>query len=260
MFWPRITYIEFWRFFRTLSRYPLELLGGVLAASVVFSLFFLGVHYLAGPALFGERLEALIVSLISWSLAFSLLSYTASTLTQESLAGLLEQLALTRPGLLGIVLVRAVLSLFQISLLIVPVVLAILLTSGARLELNSAAFLPLGALALSSLGLGLILGGLVLVYKRVDQLMGLLQFLLLGIFLVRFESLAWPWNILGYCLPLTPSVMTLRLLLGEGSVDVDGQFLFLLNWINTAVYLSFGVMFFKSALRKARKLGTLGIY
>ncbi|MER3462110.1 MAG: ABC transporter, partial [Armatimonadota bacterium] len=185
----------------------------MLGAVIAFALFFSGARYLAGPALFGERLEALVVSLIAWSLAFSLLAHIASNLAEEALAGLLEQLALTRPGLLGVVLVRASLSLLQTGLLVVPVVLAILLTSGARLDFQPLALLPLGTLALGALGLGLVLGGLALIYKRVGQLLGLLQFLVLGLFLVRFEALAWPWNNLGYFLPLTPSVTALRLLL-----------------------------------------------
>lgn len=254
----RVVHIEFWRFLRALTRYPLELLGGVLGAVVGFALFFSGARYLAGPALFGERLEALVVSLIAWSLAFSLLSHTASNLAEEALAGLLEQLALTRPGLLGVVLVRALLSLLQIGLLVIPIVLAILLTSGARLDFPPLALLPLGTLALGSLGLGLMLGGLALVYKRVGQLLGLLQFLFLGLFLVRFEALAWPWNTLGYFLPLTPSVAALRLLLGRG--EVPGWDLLILAGVNALVYLSLGVGFFRRALRRVKRQGTLGTY
>lgn len=254
----RIVYIELWRLLRSLIRYPLELIGGVLGAVIAFTLFFSGVRYLAGPALFGERLEALVVSLIAWSLAFSLLSYLASNLAEEALAGLLEQLALTRPGLLGVVLVRAFLSLLQIGLLVLPVVLAILLTSGARLDFQPLALLPLGTLALGALGLGLVLGGLALIYKRVGQLLGLLQFLVLGLFLVRFEALAWPWNSLGYFLPLTPSVTALRLLLGQGG-DPGGSLL-LLAGVNALAYLALGIGFFRYALRKTRQQGTLGMH
>lgn len=254
----RVVYIELWRFLRALTRYPLELLGGVLGAGVGFALFFSGVRYLAGPALFGERLEALVVSLIAWSLAFSLLSHTASNLAEEALAGLLEQLALTRPGLLGVVLVRALLSLLQIGLLVIPIVLAILLTSGAQLNFPPLTLLPLGTLAFGSLGLGLVLGGLALVYKRVGQLLGLLQFLFLGLFLVRFEALAWPWNALGYLLPMTPSVAALRLLLGRS--EAPGWDILLLAGINALAYLALGIGFFQRAIRRARQQGTLGTY
>ncbi|RIH90442.1 hypothetical protein Mterra_00424 [Calidithermus terrae] len=199
-----------------------------------------------------------MVSLIAWSLAFSLLSHTASNLAEEALAGLLEQLALTRPGLLGVVLVRALLSLLQIGLLVIPIVLAILLTSGAQLNFPPLTLLPLGTLAFGSLGLGLVLGGLALVYKRVGQLLGLLQFLFLGLFLVRFEALAWPWNALGYLLPMTPSVAALRLLLGRS--EAPGWDLLLLAGINALAYLALGIGFFQRAIRRARQQGTLGTY
>ncbi|MBO1438788.1 ABC transporter permease [Meiothermus sp. CFH 77666] len=254
----QVAYIEFWRYLRAFFRYPLEVLGGVLGAVVVFALFFSGVRYLAGPALFGERLEALVASLLAWTLAFSLLSYIASTLTEEALAGLLEQLALTRPGLLGVVLVRSAVSLFQIGLLNIPVFLAILLTSGARLDFPPLTLLPLATLFLGALGLGLLLGGLALVYKRVGQIMGLLQFLFLGLFLIRFEALTQPWNALGYLLPLAPSVAALRLLLGQGE-DPEWGLLFLAG-TNALAYIAFGIGFFKHALRRARRQGTLGTY
>lgn len=254
----QVVYIEFWRFLRALVRYPLELLGGALGAVVVFALFFSGVRYLAGPALFGERLEALVVSLLAWTLAFSLLSHSASTLSEEALTGLLEQLALTRPGLLGVVLVRAALSLLQIGLLNIPVLLAILITSGARLDFHPLALLPLATLTLDALGLGLLLGGLALVYKRVGQLLGLLQFLLLGLFLVRFEALTLPWNALGYLLPLAPSATALRLLLGRG--EDPGWGLLLLAGINALAYLALGIGAFQRALRRARQQGVLGTY
>lgn len=254
----RVVYIEFWRFLKALTRYPLEFVGGVLGGAVGFTLFFLGARYLAGPAFFGERLEALVVSLIAWSLAFSLISYTASNLAEEALAGLLEQLALTRPGLLGVVLVRSAISLFQIGLLIVPLVLAILLSSGARLDFPPLALLPLGTLALGSLGLGLMMGGLALVHKRVGQLMGLLQYVFLGLFLIRFEALARPWDVLGYLLPLTPSISALRLLLGRG--EAPGMDLLILAAVNALAYLALGVAFFRRSLHRVKREGTLGVY
>ncbi|RIH83337.1 ABC transporter permease [Calidithermus roseus] len=254
----QVAYIEFWRYLRAFFRYPLEVLGGVLGAVVVFALFFSGVRYLAGPTFFGERLEALVVSLLAWTLAFSLLSHMASTLAEEALAGLLEQLALTRPGLLGVVLVRSAVSLFQIGLLNIPVFLAILLTSGAWLDFHPLTLLPLATLALGALGLGLFLGGLALVYKRLGQLLSLLQFPLLGLFLIRFEALVWPWGILGYFLPLAPSAAALRLLLGPG--ENPGPGLLWLAGANTLAYLALGVGFFRRALRQARQQGVLGTY
>jgi len=253
-----VVYIEFWRFLKVLTRYPLEFVGSVLGAALGFTLFFLGARYLAGPALFGERLEALVVSLIAWSLAFSLVSHTASNLAEEALAGLLEQLALTRPGLLGVVLVRSAISLVQIGLLIVPIVLAILLSSGARLDFPPLALLPLGTLALGGLGLGLMLGGLALVHKRVGQLMGLLQYAFLGLFLIRFEALARPWDALGYLLPLTPSISALRLLLGRG--EAPGVDLLILAVVNALAYLALGVAFFRRSLHRVKREGTLGVY
>ncbi len=251
-------YIELWRFLKALSRYPMEVLGGFLGVLMAFAVFFYGARYLAGPAFFGDRLETLVVSLLAWTLALSLLSHIASTLAEEALSGILEQLALTRPGLLGVVLTRSALSLLQMGLLNIPLFLAVIIVSGARLDLDWLILLPLLTLALGALGLGLLLGGLALIYKRLGQLIGILQFPLLGLFLIRFEGLARPWGDLGYLLPLTPSVTALRLILGREQVPEWS--LLVLAGVNALAYLALGLVFFHRALRSARRQGTLGTY
>jgi len=250
--------IEFWRLVRTMLRYPLELLGSVVGAIVVFSLFFSGVHYLAGPSLLGDRLEALVIGLLSWSLAFSLLSNTASTLSEEALAGLLEQLVLTKPGLLGVVLIRAVLSLLHIGLLNIPIFLAVLLSSRAQLHVQPISLPLLVALAMGSLGIGLALGGLALIHKRIGQLLGLLQFALLGLFLVRFETLPGPWDTLGYVLPLAPAVSALRETVGRGLALEPALFFWVVA--NAIACFILGVWLFARSLHLARRRGLLSIH
>jgi len=254
----RYARIEFWRLTRTILRYPLELIGGVMGAVVVFSLFFSGVHYLAGPGILGDRLEALVIGLLSWSLAFSLLSNTASTLSEEALAGLLEQLVLTKPGLLGVVLIRAVLSLVHIGLLNIPIFLAVLLSSQVQLHIQLITLPLLAALAAGSLGIGLAFGGLALIYKRIGQLLGLLQFALLGLFLIHFETLSKPLDILGYILPLAPAVTALRETAGRGIALETPLFLWVIA--NATAYMIIGVLLFSRSLRLARKKGLLSIH
>jgi len=250
--------IEFWRLIRMILRYPMELLGSVVGAVVVFSLFFSGVHYLSGPDLLGDRLEALVIGLLSWSLAFSLLSNTASTLSEEALAGLLEQLVLTKPGLLGVVLIRAALSLLHIGLLNVPIFLAVLLSSQAQLHIQPILLPLLAALASGSLGIGLALGGLALIHKRIGQLLGLLQFALLGLFLVRFETLPGSWGMLSYALPLAPVVSALRETAGRGHALETALFLWAIA--NAIAYLIIGILLFARSLRFARQKGLLNIH
>lgn len=254
----RILYIEMWRFFRSLVRYRLELLGSILSAIVVLGLFFLGVRYLAGPAVLGDRLEALVIGLLAWTLSFSLISNAASTLTEESLTGLTEQLAMTRPGLLGLVLIRALVSTVQIGLLNIPVILAVLVFSGVRLNVVSACLPPLFTLLLGSAGLGLAMGALTLIYKRVGQLLNLAQFVVLGLFLPRFEQLSRPWDGLALFLPLTPSVSALRLSLGQGAEPAIG--LLLAGSLNALAYLALGMWLFRRSFRTARRHGLLGVY
>jgi ABC-2 type transport system permease protein len=76
-----------------LSRYAAETLGGIVATTVVFYGLFLGSRYMAGPGFeFGNRLDAIIVGYILWTLVLFIMGDVSGGLQDEARTGTLEQM------------------------------------------------------------------------------------------------------------------------------------------------------------------------
>ena len=75
------------------KRYSHELLAGVVALTVTFYGLFLSVGYIAGGNIqFGDRLDAVIVGYVLWSLIIFIMNGVNATLQREAQVGTLEQL------------------------------------------------------------------------------------------------------------------------------------------------------------------------
>lgn len=243
---------------KMLLRYPADFWGGIISLAIMYVLFFSGARYLAGPGYFGERLDAVVVSLIAWSLATGLVFANANRIQEGASTGILEQYVLTRPGLLRLSVAQSLVLVLQIVLPLIPLVAVLVLVSGAQLKWNVWMLFPLMTIPLAAMGVGLAYGGWALLQKRLGQWQGPLQFVLLAIFLVRFDALGGFMKILGYILPMIPSVSMLRAILAL--VETPGATLIGVTLLNTAVYLGLGIWIFQRSLEAAKKGGVLGIY
>ena len=243
---------EFWRNLLGLRRYPMELVGGVVTLSLIFYLLFLGARFLAGPgAEFGGRLEAVLVGYLLWT--FTLFAYNSLSfgLMEESQTGTLEQVFLTPYGPIPLFLVRNLAGLFTQGILVFLIALVLMALTGARLSFAPLVVLPFLAVLLGGYGLGFAMGALALLYKRIGQLLGLSQFLLL--FLLQAPG-GFPFLLL----PLAPGAALAREMLAGGA-PLEATAL-LLAFLNGFLYLGLGLFLFKLAVHRAKKLGLLHGY
>lgn len=240
-------------------RYPVELLGGLLMMFLTFYALFLGASYLAGTDFqFGDRLDGLVLGYGLWTLVLFNLSSTAAVLQVEAQTGTLEQVSMSGYGLLRVVIARGIASL-GISLALSAVLLVILLRLTDRsLSFPPAIVLPLLTVIGASLGVGLVLGAAALLFKRVHQLMRLFQFVLLALVVVPVERWVGPFRSLSVLVPIAPSAGQLRDLMVRGLPFDLGSYW--LGVANAALFLTLGVVCFRSADRAARRRGLLGQY
>jgi len=116
----------------------------------------------------------------------------------------------------------------------------------------------------ASVGYSLILGGLTLLFKRLEILKEMFQIVVLifGGVLISLERMPGWMATIARFLPLTPGVDVLRrtLLKGAslGTLAGDGTLLWLLG--NAAAYLVLGIVVFRWCERIAKQRGTLGHY
>jgi ABC-2 type transport system permease protein len=240
-------------------RYPSEVIGGLIIITSVFYGLFLSAQYMAGPAMiFGDRLDAIVVGYVLWTLALYIVNDIANTIQYEAQTGTLEQLFLSPFGAPKIFLVRAIASLLLRITLITLILLILMGITGSRLAFPLVLLLPLITLLMSAYGLAFIMGSCALVFKQVQQLLPVLQFALLFILAAPTEELQGPIRLVANCLPMLPSTGILRNLMARGQ-SLDGTML-AIAFANGLGYFCLGLWVFRWAERQAKRRGTLSGY
>lgn len=239
-------------------RYYFNTISAVLSTYLLFLVVFFGTK-----SFFGDRLavdevvgDVQVVFLV-WSLAAFVFIEIAFIFTLEAQEGTLEQLAMSPFGLAQVVLFEAVVALVGNVVVIAALLLLIMLTTGRWLHIDLVSVLPLLLITMTSVfGLGLALGGLALVFKRIQAFFQILQFGFLAVVSAPIDS--FPWM---KFLPLSWGSHLLRQTMVEGRSILEmpsGDLLFLA--VHSLVYLTLGILIFNRVDRKAREHGLLGHY
>lgn len=140
-------------------RYPAEALGGILITTFFFYALFAGAQYVAGPASqFGERLDAVVIGYVLWTLVIFVVNDIALNLQVEAQTGTLEQVLLSPFSAATLFLARACASLVLRFSVVVVILGAILLLTGSRLRFPPSLVLPLLSVVLGAYGFSFLLG------------------------------------------------------------------------------------------------------
>ena len=232
---------------------------------ILFALFFLAITFAVGGGTFHrEQVAPLLIGFVGYIFFHMQTNRLFWGLLGEMQSGTLEQMYLSPMpswlltiGLQVASIVEAVISALVLSLFIDLVV-------QVTIPLRWAALLPLVLLVLGSVGYSLILGGLTLLFKRLEILKELFQVVVLifGGVLVPLDRMPGWMATIARFLPLTPGIEVLRKILLEGislgTLAGDGTLLWLVG--NAAAYLALGIAIFRWCERIARQRGTLGQY
>lgn len=242
-----------------LRRYSAEAISGVIGITVVFYGLFLSFKYVAGPGTqFGNRIDSIVVGYVLWSLVLFVISDIAQGLQQEAQTGTLEQIFLSPFGPTRVFLMRALASLTTQLTLNLSILLLILLLTGTQLSFPPLLLLPLLTVLLGAYGWALAMGSLALLVKRVQQLLGIFQFLLFLVLTVPIETWTGPLQILSVLLPMTPGAGLLRSLMAHGQPLSASSFAIAL--LNGAIYFSIGLTLFRWAEKEVKRRGKLAGY
>lgn len=240
-------------------RYPAEVIAGLVIITSVFYGLFLSAQYMAGPNFaFGDRLDAVVVGYVLWTLTLYIINDIAIGLQSESQTGTLEQVFLSPLGAPRVFFARAIASL-ALRLSLIVIIIAILTgITGSRLAFPPVLALPMLSLVMAGYGLAFIMGACALVFKRVQQILGVFQFVLLFLLAAPVEEWSGPIEILRYLLPMLPSTGLLRDVMARGIALNWGDF----GWafLNGVAYLAVGLLVFAWAERTAKHNGSLGGY
>lgn len=241
------------------TRYPTEAIGGVVIITAVFYGLFLSARYIAGPNLqFGDRLDAIIVGYVLWTLVLFIMTDIAGTLQYEAQTGTLEQLFLSPFSASKVFLIRALAGLMLQLIELLSILLIIIVLTRSQLSFPPSLLLPLLTVLLGAYGLAFMMGSLSLLLKRVQQLLGIFQFALLFLLTVPTETWTGSLRVVGLLLPMMPGAGLLRNLMARGQMLDPIAFVIALG--NGVAYFTLGLFLFHWAERETKRRGGLGGY
>jgi len=242
-----------------LRRYAAEAISGIIGLIIVFYGLFLSARYVAGPtAQLGDRLDAIVVGYVLWSFSIFILGDIAGSLQREAQTGTLEQILLSPLRVSYLFLIRAIANLSIQFLLNLLVLLAISALTGSQLSFSLTAVPPLIAVVLGAYGLALGMGSLALLVKRVQQVLGIVQFVLLFLLTVPIETWGGSSRIFGMLLPMTPGAGLLRTVLAQGKPLEFAPLAIAL--VNGFAYFGLGLLIFWWSEKLAKRQGKLAGY
>ena len=264
MNWPAMFWAELQREFILIVRYPFELVSRLVWNLGFALMIFFGFQTVGGglPGFEEGQLGRLLGLLITY-IAINGLTNGTELLGEETQTGTLEQAALSPPPLVMILLMRDLASYVEMLARFALVMGIAVLATGARFYLDLPGFaLLLTLMYLGMEGLGLVLAGAALLYKRVATLGQFAVMLVFGLAILPLEGLPSWMSAFVTHFPFTQALVLMRELavkgvplgdlLGRGGVTVLA--------VDAAIYLAIGILAFLWAERKARDWGTLNQY
>ena len=237
-------------------RYPLNAALGIFMGIFFFALMFYGGTLVAGPA-FSESIEGLIVGYFLWTLSLGAYSGIMNDIQSEASWGTLERHFMTPFGFGPVVFAKAVAIVFRTFATSAVVLAVMLLITGTSLDLNLLTVLPVATLTIvGALGLGLVMGGLGVLYKRISNVANLLQFGFIGLISAPVFDIPW-----ARYLPLAQGSAMLQRAMRDGVRLWEFEPAAIAVLVGTSVlYLALGYAVFGLTTRRARRLGVLGDY
>lgn len=244
--------------FTIFRRYALNSLGGIITIYFIFLLIFLGYRGAAGASpQFGEMLEGLVIGYLLW--VFSLMVYqdVSHTIQTECREGTLEQLYMSAYPF-GLVISMKVLASFFINLITIVILLFVMMwTTGQSLNIDVISIAPLIVFTLIGiLGIGFAIGGVTLIFKRMDSYLQIVQFALIGLVAAPAEPIIWL-----RMLPASWGSTMINRVMSRGYSLVDFAFSDYLWLVGVGLfYLLAGYQAYKFCEKKAMERGLLGHY
>lgn len=245
---------EFIKFYAELKRYWFETVSYLGIYLIVFLAMFAGMNILSNGKPDLQTLDSLIIGYLSWTISMRAFQSISLFLGIEMQRGTLEQLYLSPFGVGIIMLVRMFYSFIHTVLTSLVILLVIMVITNRYLDINIFRFLFVLSISIPGIwGLGLLLGSLTVIFKRITSLLGMLSFALIGVSVID----ALPFTPVSF-FPYATGATFMRHMTVHGFKGDPVWFLFI--GVNSLVYLLIGIFLFNSLNVVVRKKNSIGVY
>lgn len=233
-------------------------------ADIPLIVIFMGVIFLGARSVNISKIDASIkvVNFVVYFVGLFGLQQLVNMIKEENELGTMEQLFLLPAGFLKIFFTRSVVNLIQQLALYTGVAAIFILLTGTQLQIPWLTVCLMNCLIWLGLsGIGLILGGITLIFKRISQVVSLITLLLFPISLVNFTGQI-PLKVVAQSVPYTLGLELIQTALYKSLNIFELLHLPYFNrfFIMSIAYFVVGYLVFKFCLSKAKQIGTLGKY
>lgn len=239
-----------------LARYHVNTITFFIVLYLIFLMIFIGGKLFGGQT-FTDSFGAILVAYFLASMSYVAFSGLADTLSREASWGTLEQLYMTEVGFRTTALLIAVVQALLSFVWGFALLLLMLLSTSRTISVDVVSVVPIALFGIVSvMGIGFVLGGAAVLYKRVDNVFSLMQFAFYGLVAMPVES----YPVLKF-LPLAQSSYLLRKVMDEGYRiwELPAADLGLLVAVGIG-YLVVGYLVFDVLMSVVRKRGVMGHY
>ena len=237
-----------------MRQYWFETVTGLIFMCAVFIGLFYGIKSFVVDANSGSSLDGLLFGFLLWSFASQAYQSVTRSIIEDTQKGYIEQLFLSPRGFTGVMLSKVLVELLSGILFVTLLAYVTMWLTGNWLDLNLPALYACLLLAAPSLvGVGFLISGLALVFKRVETIGAMLSLALMG--LVALDAL--PLN--GFTLlPFAAGASLAREWVLQG-LPLNGQHVILVAG-NSVLYFALGLFAFKRLEALAKRRNLIGQY
>ncbi|ABV34345.1 MULTISPECIES: ABC transporter permease [Pseudothermotoga] len=239
------------------KRYYFNTISSLVTVLIFFYLIFFGIKAVGGSApTFGETIDGVIVGYFMWLMFIFSFQGVAWGIIDEAQRGTLEQVFVAPIAFEYQMLFRMISDFVFNILFAIPLMYFAAFTTGRHLnfDLPTLLYLLISGTA-SALGIGMMLGGIALVFKRISSFIQIVTFASLAFTMFDFSKFYYR------LLPMSQAAFLMR------KLAIDGLRFYqfsaqdhLLLWVVATIYLSTGILIFRLFEKHAMTAGTLGQY
>ncbi len=216
-----------------------------------------GISFGISPVDMGSNLEGFVVGYFLWTIMLMAYTGAAYGIIHDANRGTLEQLNMSGIKLSTIVTVRSLSDLLINFIISIVLLFIIMITTNYKLEIKIfSILLPIFIGIFSILGIGLIFGGLALIFKKVQSLLNIVQYFLIALVMVSPEN-----SIIYNLIPFRPAADKVMLSMMKGYSFIDFSIYDYGIMIgNSILYFTIGLLVFNKCVNLSKRQGLLGQY
>ncbi|AKI97287.1 ABC transporter permease [Kosmotoga pacifica] len=239
------------------KRYYFNSISGIITIFVLFYLIFFGVKAVGSNSpTFGDTIDGIIVGYFMWLMFIFSFQGVSFGIMDEAQRGTLEQVFMSPIPFEFQIFSRVVADFVFNICMIIPLMYLAAFTTKRNLGFNLPTLLYLLIIGvMGALGIGLILGGIALVFKRISSFIQIVTFGSLAFTMIDAKSIPLKF------LPMSQTAYLMRQMAINKMNMFDFPFVeHLVLWISSFLYLLAGILAFKAFKISTMKSGSLSQY